>query len=212
MTTYLIIAICCVQLITVYLDNKCNMYDFFANCSKGSIASAYTNRGILLTISRTIFFVVPPLLGYLITSINLAECFLLMLFAAVINMLVTIYQGYNYHQEMKLRFFDLEIIANTFKSIPAWIGIFAFAFFLITPYLLNYLALIFTQDSLWIVQLNNILNSFLTLYVIFIFEPMVAKHIDNKGNIDRYFQEAFWVRCIGRIGTFVALLCYILFF
>ena len=46
------------QAFTVYLDNRCNIFDFFIKIKRGKIATAYTNRGIYLTISRAIFFIV----------------------------------------------------------------------------------------------------------------------------------------------------------
>ena len=42
-------------------------------------------------------------------------------------------------------------------------------------------------------------NSFLTLYVIWIFEPRVAKKIDQKNNYDDEFFEAIFVRLYGRL-------------
>jgi hypothetical protein len=208
MISILITIILFTQAVTVYLDNKCNMYDFFVKCAKGDIATAYTNRGILLTISRTLFFIVPPLLGYLITKLDIDECFNLLIYAALINLILTSLQGFMYHKLLNLKLLNFKIIYKIFKSISGWIGILAFTFFLITPYLLNYLALIFTQDSLWIVQLNNILNSLLTLYVIFIFEPKVAASIDKNINIDLYFSEAFMVRFFGRLFALILIICY----
>jgi hypothetical protein len=90
-------------------------------------------------------------------------------------------------------------------------GILAFMFFLMTPYLLNYAALLFPKEGLWIVQLNAVVNSFLTLYVIWIFEPRVAKKIDQKNNYDDEFFEAIFVRLYGRLIILIFITLMLLF-
>ena len=93
-----------------------------------------------------------------------------------------------------------------------YVGILAFMFFLMTPYLLNYGALLFPGDGLWIVQLNAVVNSFLTLYVIWIFEPRVAKKIDQKNNYDDEFFEATFVRLYGRLIMLILIFMFMFLF
>ena len=77
------------QILTVYLDNKTNMHDFFFRVQQGTIATAYTNRGITLTVSRTLFYAVPPILGYLILNSTRQQIEFLIILTALINFLIT---------------------------------------------------------------------------------------------------------------------------
>jgi len=195
------------QILTVYLDNKTNMHDFFFRVQQGTIATAYTNRGITLTVSRTLFYAVPPLLGYLILNSTRQQIEFLIILTALINFLITFFQGHFYCKVFKKKLIaEILEIKPMYSNGEFYIGILAFMFFLMTPYLLNYLALIYSSQGLWIVQLNAVFNSFLTLYVIWIFEPRVAKKIDKKNNYENEFFEAIFVRLYGRILIFIIIL------
>ncbi len=201
------------QILTIYLDNKTNMFDFFIRVQQGTIATAYTNRGITLTVARTIFYAVPPLLGFLILNAPKNEFEILIICIAVINFLMTLYQCIIYCHR-----FDMQLSQEIFKKrsiylkYDFYVGILAFIFFLMTPYLLNYGALLFPGDGLWIVQLNAVVNSFLTLYVIWIFEPRVAKKIDQKNNYDDEFFEATFVRLYGRLIMLILIFMFMFLF
>lgn len=185
---------------TIYLDNKTNMFDFFNRVQHGLIATAYTNRGITLTLARTVFYAVPPLLGFLILNTPQDEFEILIISVAIINFLVTFYQCFFYCERFCKRLIQEIFKKRTiYKTYDFYVGILAFMFFLMTPYLLNYGALLFPKEGLWIVQLNAVVNSFLTLYVIWIFEPRVAKKIDQKNNYEDEFFEAIFVRLYGRL-------------
>lgn len=176
MTITLFFFVIFLQIITIYLDNKTNMYDFFVKVKEGNVATAYTKRGITLTVSRTLFYAAPPLLGYLILNTNITEIERLIIFVAVLNFTITIFQSCSYYTKFDKNLInDFLKLKNLFLSLNFFIGIAAFMLFLITPYLLNYFALIYPADGLWIVQLNAIVNAFLTLYVIWVFEPRIAK-------------------------------------
>ena len=200
MSLSIIFLILIFQVLTIYLDNKTNMLDFFYRIQKGKVADAYTNRGITLTISRTLFFAVPPLLGFLILNVNQDQIENLMIVVVLINFIVTFLQGYLYCKYFNKNIFKLIIdMRSVYKTFSFYVGVLAFMFFLITPYLLNYLALIYPNDGIWIVQLNAVFNSFLTLYVIWIFEPRIAKKIDKKNPYNDDFFEAIMVRILGRV-------------
>lgn len=204
MTILLYLSVIFLQVVTIYLDNKTNMYDFFNRVRQGSIATAYTNRGITLTVARTLFYAVPPLLGFLILNTPQDEFEILIVSVAIINFLVTFYQCFIYSGKFDKRLMQEIFKKRTnYKSYDFYVGILAFMFFLMTPYLLNYGALLFPQEGLWIVQLNAVVNSFLTLYVIWIFEPRVAKKIDKKNNYEDEFFEALFVRFYGRLITLI---------
>jgi hypothetical protein len=192
------------QFLSIYLDNKTNIYDFFKYISDGTIATAYSNRGITLTISRSIFFIIPPLLGYLSIDNSPKTIANLLLFVSFFNFTITVIQFFYYSKIFNIIFVkSFLIFFKKIFHINILCGITAFSFFLITPYLLNYLAIIFPDHDLWIVQLNPALNGFLTLYVIWIFEPKIAKKIDEKRDYQDEFIEAFGVRLAGRFITFV---------
>ena len=213
MTLSLYILVIFLQVLTVYLDNKTNMFDFFTRVQQGTIATAYTNRGITLTVARTIFYAVPPLLGFLILNAPKNEFEVLIIFIAVINFLITLYQCIIYSQRFNKQL-PLEIFKKRaiYLKYDFYVGILAFMFFLMTPYLLNFGALLFPGDGLWIVQLNAVVNSFLTLYVIWIFEPRVAKKIDQKNNYDDEFFEATFVRLYGRLIMLILIFMFLFTF
>ena len=196
----------------IYLDNKTNMFDFFIRVQQGIIATAYTNRGITLTVARTIFYAVPPLLGFLILNAPKNEFEILIICIAVINFLITLYQCIIYcHRFDKQLFQEIFKKRSIYLKYDFYVGILAFMFFLMTPYVLNFFALLFPSQGLWIVQLNAFVNSFLTLYVIWIFEPRVAKKIDKKNDYEDEFFEAIFVRLYGRLLVLLLIILLIIF-
>ena len=212
MTILFYISVVFLQVVTIYLDNKTNMYDFFNRVRQGSIATAYTNRGITLTVARTLFYAVPPFLGFLILNTSKDEFEILIMSVAIINFLVTLYQCFLYSKRFDKRLTQ-EVCKKRiiYKGYDFYVGILAFMFFLMTPYILNYGALIFPEEGLWIVQLNAVVNSFLTLYVIWIFEPRVAKKIDQKNSYEDEFFEALFVRLYGRLIILIIVVLMLLF-
>lgn len=208
MVPFLIILIILLQALTVYLDNKTCMIDFFELVKNKKIAKAFNKRGMLLTISRTIFFTIPPLIGYLLTYINEDQLLVLTCIVLALNFSITAMQGYFYNKEWSKYFFSIEIQRELFSSIIFLTGVLAFIFFLTTPYILNFLALKNNEHGLWIVQLNNILNSIFVLYLVFIFDPMVSKKIDNNENLFLDQIHAFYARLYGRL---IGLIIFIFF-
>ena len=208
--TVLILSVLILQLLTVYLDNKSNIFDFFSFVVKGKVASAYSYRGITLTVSRTVFYAVPPILGYLIVNTTQKEMEQLLITVASLNLIVTLIQVYIYHQRFELVLSKgIRRLKFLLRSLQCYVGILAFMLFLITPYLLNYLAVLFPHSALWLVQLNPIINAFLTLYVIWLFEPRVSKKIDNQHDFANELFEAMFVRVCGRLITFLSILFFV---
>jgi hypothetical protein len=198
------------QFITVYLDNKSSMYDFFEEIKKGNVAFAYSKRGILLTLSRTVFFVVPPLLGYVTIQSNISTLIILLISAALINFFVTLAQGFLYNRVSFLEIFTFNQQKLLFQSAIFLLGIIAFTFFLFTPYILNILALIYPNNGIWIVQLNNVLNSIFVFYLIFIFEPTVSQKIDNGADVRIFKLHTFLTRLYGRFLMCIILCIYMI--
>lgn len=194
------------QSITVFLDNKSSMLDFFESISSGKVAGAYTKRGILLTISRTVFYVVPPVLGIITKEADLIILLNLCIAAALINLIFTFFQGLIYNKIYLTEIFSYQTHKILFKSPVFVLGLVAFIFFLITPYILNILALYYPEDGIWIVQLNHLLNSIFVFYLIFIFEPKVSKKIDQGFDVNIFRYHAFLARLYGRL-----ILCILLF-
>lgn len=213
MTSILIIfSIIFLQLLTIYLDNKSCMNDFFVLINSGSVATAYSNRGILLTLSRTIFFTIPPLLGYLTTSLDGLMLFYLTGFVIFLNFFITIIQGYIYNKKDFRIIFSYHTQINLFKSLIFLIGVVSFSLFLLTPYLLNLIAIYRPNEAIWVVQLNNILNSIFVFYLVFIFEPLVSKEVDKKNNITIYKYHAFLARFYGRLVPLAIYIIYLMIF
>ena len=200
------------QSVTVYLDNKSSMFVFFEEVIGGRVANAYTKRGILLTLSRTLFFTIPPILGLITIRTEVSTLLNLCLMAAVINLFLTLWQGMFYNKLYINEIFSFHVHKALFRSGTFILGVLAFIFFLITPYLLNILAMYYPQNALWIVQLNNILNSIFIFYLIFIFEPQVSKKIDNGADIKLFRYHAFLARLYGRLILIITLCIYFVMF
>lgn len=120
------------QAVTTYLDNKSNMFDFFQQTSKGKVASAFTDRGKILFISRNTFFVVPPLLGYLILNLSIDTFRNLILIVLFMNFLMTLLHAIMYFRVLKItkKVFKSKIYHLIFK-LDFYLGIVAFMFFFI---------------------------------------------------------------------------------
>lgn len=212
LANWILVSIVFIQGLVIYLDNQCNMFSFFNNASVGNVAKAYTYRGQILTISRSIFFVVPPLLGYLIINLDIDTIEKLTIIVAITNFIITLVQNLTYLKLKKITILEIQQAFHVFKfSFSFHLGWLAFFFFLTTPYLTNYLALLFPNDGLWIVQLNPMFNSFLTFYVIWIFEPKVAKKLDSNHTFTFEFLEANFSRLFGRFLFLIFCLLMLIF-
>jgi hypothetical protein len=205
----IILSIIILQVITLYLDNRSCMNDFFEFIDSGNIATAYSNRGILLTLSRTVFFTIPPLLGYLTISLSNHLLLNLTIFVIFINLFITFIQGCIYNKNELGTIFSLRVNIQLFKSYIFIIGIISFSLFLLTPYFLNLIAVYRPDVAIWVVQLNNILNSIFVFYLVFIFEPLVSKEVDKKHDIKIYKYHAFLARLYGRLIPFLICIVYL---
>jgi len=210
----LIILVLFTQLAVVYLDNYSNINLFFNNLKANKTAHAYTSRTRLLLFTRTLFFITPPILGYIVINEPFFKILMLFFLACLITFFVTFLQYVFFFKQIKLAFFShLAMFAfKNYKNIYLYIGLIAFSIFLISPFLVNFIAAIFPKQALFLVQMNPIITSVSTFYVVLYMDPKISKSVDLDRDVQDELIESVFVRLVGRfLITIVALVCIIYF-
>ena len=197
--TWYILLVIIVQTMVIFFDNHFNINIFFSSIQSKKIASAYTKRSIYLYFTRSIFFIIPPLLGFglsILSEIHFLYCF----FSAIsITFLVTLFQFL--HFVNKKLGFDFVLKKSSYKFIYEWkfyIGVIAFSVYLISPFILNYLALFYQNSALWIVQLNPLVSSVATTYIVFVLDPKISVIVDEGADLREIIYESILIRILGR--------------
>lgn len=208
----LLILILVIQSLVVYLDNQINLNIFFKKIKSKNIATAYTERSKYLYLTRSIFFITPPLLGIGLTKFTQNE-FVFCFFSAVcITFVISFFQfwifirNYLFFNFLKENFFLL------IKKMSFYIGIFAFSIYLLSPFILNFIAFIFSDSALWIVQLNPVVSSIATTYIVFCLDPKISKAVDKSSSLNLVFFESILVRILGRFLILLISIPSLLFF
>lgn len=198
----------------MFLDNYSNINLFFNNINANKTANAYTSRNKLLLFTRTLFFIIPPILGFIVTNEPFFKILMLFFLASVITFFVTLFQYIFFFHQIKFVFFcKLAIFAfKNYKNIYLYIGLIAFSIFLISPFLVNFIAAIFPKQALFLVQINPLITSFSTFYVTLYMDPKISKKVDLGKDIQDELIENVFVRLVGRfLITIIALTCVIYF-
>lgn len=190
-----------VQIIVVVVDDYSNTNLFFSKLKLNKTANAYTSRSKLLLYNRTIFFITPPFLGYLVANESLSEIMLIFFLAAFLTFFVSLTQYYIFFKKMKMKFFKsiLDSVLINFKTIYFYIGLIAFSIFLMSPFILNFLAALIPKHSLLLVQMNPLITSLSTFYVTLYMDPKISKKVDSGESYDKELMESITVRLLGRL-------------
>lgn len=201
----IILILILIQMIVVLIDNYAYIKIFYDELNLSNTASAFTQKAKLLLFSRTIFFIIPPILGLVLSLHN--ETFILIAFfcACSITLVSTLIQFSIYLGVSVLRLiFDATLYVYKNRTrISMIVGLTAFSIYLLSPFLLNYLASIYREYSLSIVQLNPLLTSFSTVFVTIYMEPKISKIIDKKGDLSEVYLENIYYRLMGRFLIFL---------
>lgn len=203
------ILILSVQTFVVYLDNHINLNIFYKKITSKNIATAYTQRSKYLYITRSIFFITPPLLGVGLTRFTQNEFVFCFISAVCITFVLSFIQFWIFIRNNLFFNFLKDNFFLLFKKISFYIGIFAFSIYLLSPFILNFIAFIFSDSALWIVQLNPVVSSIATTYIVFCLDPKISKAVDKSSNLNLVFFESILVRILGR---FLILLISLLIF
>jgi hypothetical protein len=194
-----------IQVIVVLIDNYSNTNLFFSKLKSNKTANAYTSRSKLLLYNRTIFFITPPLLGYLITNEPLSEIMLIFFLAAFLTFFVSLTQYFIFFKKAEMKFFEsiLDCTLKNFKTIYFYIGLIAFSIFLMSPFILNFLAALLPKYSLLLVQMNPLITSLSTFYVTLYMDPKISKKVDSGESYSHELLESITVRLLGRLLVLV---------
>jgi hypothetical protein len=195
-----------IQVIVVAIDNYSHTNLFFTKLKSKKTASAYTSRSKLLLCNRTIFFITPPLLGYLVTNQSLDEIMLIFLLAAFLTFFITLVQYFIFFKknEMKLFVSIKDSVLKNYKTIYFYIGLLAFSIFLMSPFILNFLAALLPKYSLLLVQMNPFITSLSTFYVTLYMDPKISKKVDFSESFSNELLESITVRLLGRLLVLIA--------
>lgn len=190
-----------IQIIVVVIDNYSNTNLFFSKLKSNKTANAYTSRSKLLLYNRTIFFITPPLLGYLVANESLSEIMMIFFLAAFLTFFVSLIQYLIFFKKMEMNFFKsiLDSILINFKTFYFYIGLIAFSIFLMSPFILNFLAALLPKYSLLIVQMNPFVTTLSTFYVTLYMDPRISKKVDSGESYNNELLESITVRLLGRL-------------
>lgn len=183
------------QFLVIYYDNKA-ITGMFLNFKAYKNTIAYTDRNIDLTIARSIFFLIPPLLGYLIILNKILIVGVVLMASSFFSVLVSFYSYKKFRFQKKIN------KKNNIEFI-FFIGILSYILHFFGPYALNILAYLFIDHAIWLVQLNPLVTSITTIYMVFYFDPLIAKKINNSQDFQLDFNNLFLCRLIGRMILFV---------
>ena len=207
---YLIILI---HSLVVFLDNYASIKIFFSLFLQKKNAAAFASRSKILFISRGFFFLIPPLLGYIIVISNQKNLKLVLILGIFITFFISLLQYFIFSKSFKFHLFKclFNSFKKNFKNPFIYIGIFAYGLFLNTPFFVNYIASIFPIYSLSIVQLNPLLSSIATMYIVFYMDPKLSKKVDHGYSHNEEMMELIFVRLFGRLLAFLIISLFLLF-
>ena len=210
-TALLISFLFIIQALVVWADNYTNVNRFFSKVKDGAAAEAYTSRSKYLTITRTIFFLVPPILGFIVSTYSLEVIIYIFFLATTLTFFLTLGQFYKHEvfDNMNILKTSSIVIKNNLTNKYFFLGIMAFAIFLNSPFILNFLAAKFPSYGIILVQANPLVTSLSSFYVIFYLDPKISKKIDSKNSVRDEIIEMITIRLIGRLLTFAIATIYV---
>jgi hypothetical protein len=196
------------QLSVFYIDNL-SMLNLVSDFKlKNSVARGFNKRSRTLVVRSGFSLIAPPILGYLLSRGNLDVIYYLFISTTFLSLFITQYQWNKFKNKLHHNYiFKLEDF-NSKRLIHITIGIFAFSLHLNFPFIINIVASYFSNESLWIVQLNPILTSISTFYVIFIYDRKLSIDMDNKHIKPININEIYITRMIGRFFAFILSLVF----
>jgi hypothetical protein len=145
-------------------------------------------------------------LGYLVTNQSLDEIMLIFLLAAFLTFFITLVQYFIFFKknEMKLFVSIKDSVLKNYKTIYFYIGLLAFSIFLMSPFILNFLAALLPKYSLLLVQMNPFITSLSTFYVTLYMDPKISKKVDFSESFSNELLESITVRLLGRLLVLIA--------
>ena len=195
------------QNLAVFLDNYSIFY-LASNHNSKQIAFAFTRKFQIEWIARGFLFLIPPLLGILLTNNNLNLLILSLFVSSIFSLFLSYIQSKNFLKRMNIRFSYPLTRSKIFLALS---GIFIYALYLYVPFYLNILSYFFKTQSLWIVQLSPALTAVCSIFVVYYMDPRIAKFIDCKKNKNySVLNDLILIRMLGRLNVFViSLLCFL---
>jgi hypothetical protein len=190
-------------LIILAYSLACNL-DLIAYLQHGKtrekMAFSFARRNQFLLLTRLFVFVLPPLLGYLTLS-GSANTLIKVAYLSNITAASTMLLTFLFYSKLKFKTSYMKM--NTTTIISSLI----FAIYLNAPFIGNVVASTLPEYDVIIVQLIPIVSAITTIYVVYIFDPKIAKILDS----DEFHVEQYHSLIIEKLfGRIISILPWIL--
>ena len=195
------------QNVAVFLDNL-GVFFLTKNHQSTELAGIFAKKHQIDFLSRGFLFLIPPLLGFLLTHNELDTLLKIFVYSSFITLIVTILQSKWLFKNLQFKF-QLTLTLN--KVLIVLVGLFVYAVYLYVPFYLNILSYFFKEQALWLVQLSPVLTVFTSVFVVYYMDPRIARFIDSKeiNKTPDVVFEMIMMRVMGRILILViAILMY----
>ena len=204
---FIFLIILVMQNVAVFLDNL-GVFFLTKNHHSTELAGIFAKKHQIDFLSRGFLFLIPPLLGFLLTHNELDTLLKIFVYSSFITLIVTILQSKWLFKSLQFKF-QLTFTRN--KVLMILVGLFVYAVYLYVPFYLNILAYFFKNQALWLVQLSPALTVFTSVFVVYYMDPRIAGFIDSieiNKTPDVVF-EMIVMRVIGRVLILaIAILMY----
>ena len=207
MEIVLFLIIVVMQNVAVFLDNL-GVFFLTKNHQSKELAGIFAKKHQIDFLSRGFLFLIPPLLGFLLTHNELDILLKIFVYSSFFTLIVTILQSKWLFKKLQFKF-QLTLTLN--KVLIILVGLFVYVIYLYVPFYLNILAYFFKDQALWLVQLSPVLSVFTSIFVVYYMDPRIARFIDSKqiNKTPDVIFEMIVMRVIGRILILViAILMY----
>jgi hypothetical protein len=187
-----------------YLSQEFQFKKYFQN---KNIGNSFVVKNKFALVSRGFSFLIAPILGYLLAYSSFEEMYKLFLIcistATFIQILLLCIFFYRC-----MPFFNKEVFLIYLKKniLVYFLGSLAFAVYLNSPFILNIISTLYINQALWIVQIAPLVTAVVTLYLVFIFDPMIARELD-RGTLT--ISNSLYFLSQRVIGRFIITLCLI---
>jgi hypothetical protein len=204
---FIFLIILVMQNAAVFLDNL-GVFFLTKNHQSTELAGIFAKKHQLDFLSRGFLFLIPPLLGFLLTHNELDILLKIFVFSSFITLIMTILQSKWLFKNLQFKF-QLALTLN--KVLIVLVGLFVYAVYLYVPFYLNILAYFFKDQALWLVQLSPALTVFTSVFVVYYLDPRIARFIDSKeiNKTPDVVFEMIMMRVMGRVLILaIAILMY----
>ena len=171
---------------------------------KSAIAESYVIRNKFALASRMCSFFIGPLLGVVIASSqaqNLISLFLICSAAAASVVLITTIRFFYLHQGIAI-----SSVVSRLISIQSFMSVLCFTTYLNAPFVVNIVAWGYPTQALWVLQLAPLLTAITSIYIVFFYDPRLAREIDEGDESNEPLFALLLERSLARLSAPVLIL------